>query len=1016
MQTVFWDTETRSAVSLRDCGAFIYAINLTTQILCLVFAINDGDPHLWLPGDPVPLVFLEIAGNPNNWQLVAHNYEFDRAILENVLIPRHGFPSIALQVQHCTQRLALANAYPAELDLLAQALGLPYRKDPAARKAMLAVSRPKAQRKRKADTVPIWDEDPAKLQLTYERCKLDVITMRAAWQSPKLRQLSDTERNYQIQDATINARGIRCDRAFTSAAQDLAVRERIAINLKLQELTHGTITSVDQPKRFLAAINARGHNMTTLNKRAVAQVLAGKPDDYVRQLLELRHTGARAAVNKFKRMLAYASPVDDRMRGTLRMYGAGPGRWAGLGPQLQNLKKNESKLPLTVVDSIRTGDRNGIAQYGNPLALLGDVSRAALCASPGMELKSGDFSAVESVVLAWLANERWKLTAYQTYQQTGDTKLEPYRVIARRMLNKPTDAKIDSAERQLGKAAELASGFGGSVGAWRRIVPHDPRSDDEIKAIIKQWRDAHPAICKFWKELARAIRVAIRTGQPILVAPAPQPPIVAAFADGNLTLTLPSGRAITYPEARLIPAKFEDAPSDVQFMDNARGQWKPYRGWFGTFVENVVQGAARDLLAAAIARFETRGINVVFHCHDEVTVEVPIGSLSDEEFLAILLKLPDWATGLPLSGKVHSGPHYLAPPEEPAQPLTAADTDAATLEAAIDSYIDDTREDIGPIDDPVQVERDDDEDFVANLADNVAPLTELVSLPLTPDHKVACPFHADVEPSCTIYPDHFHCFGCGERGSRLDWLMRVEGMTAAEAVTTIKEWPGAPAPVPQNGNDETEKLAFIKSIWTSAQPLLGSMAECYLDQTRHIDITKLPENIDRSLRLHPNCVFGPGTYLPCLIALMRDPLSDEPVGIQRIALKHANSKVEKIDRRMLGRAGVVKLWPAGSQLVVGEGLETVLAAATRIPYAGAPLVPAWAALSSIKLKMLPVIPGVEKLILLIDNDGNQEGQQAAAQVTACWRAQGRTVVPLMPSTPDTDFNDLILKEDANVLA
>src|SRR5262249_17994145 len=154
-------------------------------------------------------------------------------------------------------------------------------------------------------------------------------------------------------------------------------------------------------------------------------------------------------------------------------------------------------------------------------------------------LKSGDFSAIESVVLAWLSGETWKLIAYQTYQQTGDTTLEPYRVIARKMLHKPADAKINPAERQLGKAAELASGFGGSGGAWRRTAPNDPRSDGEIKAIIKQWRDAHPAVCKFWKDLARAIRVTTRTGQPILVVPAPQPLIVARFADGNLTLTLP---------------------------------------------------------------------------------------------------------------------------------------------------------------------------------------------------------------------------------------------------------------------------------------------------------------------------------------------------------------------------------------------------------------------------------------------------------------------------------------------
>jgi hypothetical protein len=350
--------------------------------------------------------------------------------------------------------------------------------------------------------------------------------------------------------------------------------------------------------------------------------------------------------------------------------------------------------------------------------------------------------------------------------------------------------------------------------------------------------------------------VAIRTGQPILVASAPQPPIVAAFADGNLTLTLPSGRAITYPEARFIPSKYEDAPPDIQFMDNARGQWKAYRGWFGTFVENIVQGTARDLLAAAIERFETSGVDVVFHCHDEVTVEVPIGSLPDPAFLEILLKPPAWAIGLPLGGKVHSGPHYLAPPEDPAQPI-AVDPDAATLEQAIDLYVDDVRTDVGPIDDPALVEREDDEDFVANLADNIAPLTELVSLPLTADNKVSCPFHEDAEPSCVIYPSHFYCYGCGEHGSRLDFLMRAEGMTAAEAVTVLKDWTGPQHATPQNGNGG-DRLAFIKEIWTSALPLRGSIAERYLDETRHIDTTKLPEDIHRCLRFHPRCVFGAG--------------------------------------------------------------------------------------------------------------------------------------------------------------
>src|SRR6516162_138364 len=191
------------------------------------------------------------------------------------------------------------------------------------------------------------------------------------------------------------------------------------------------------------------------------------------------------------------------------------------------------------------------------------------------------------------------------------------------------------------------------------------------------WRDEHPAIRAFWHDLAQAARVAIRIGRPILLAPAPRPPIIAAFDGYALTLTLPSGRAINYPGAHLTAnTRFEDGDPDIEFFDNARGQWKPDRAWFGTLAENVVQGTARDLLAAAIDRFEMRGIPVVFHCHDEVTVEILIGSLSDAEFLAILLELPDWAAGLPLGGKVHSGSHYLEAPKDPAVSKAEALVDA----------------------------------------------------------------------------------------------------------------------------------------------------------------------------------------------------------------------------------------------------------------------------------------------------------------------------------------------------
>jgi hypothetical protein len=163
-------------------------------------------------------------------------------------------------------------------------------------------------------------------------------------------------------------------------------------------------------------------------------------------------------------------------------------------------------------------------------------------------------------------------------------------------------------------------------------------------------------------------------------------------------------------------------------------------------------------------------------------------------------------------------------------------------------------------------------------------------------------------------------------------------------------------------------------------------------------------------------MFGHGPSLPCLIALMRDPVTDAPVGIQRTALQERDGQILKIERRMLGRIGVVKLWPASTDLVIGEGLETVLAAATRIPQNGQPLTPAWAALSTKNMAALPIVPGVQRLILLVDHDANQQGQMAAARVTARWRRHGRVVVPLMPPTTDTDFNDLVLMKDRDVTA
>ena len=259
--------------------------------------------------------------------------------------------------------------------------------------------------------------------------------------------------------------------------------------------------------------------------------LADQPEGFARELLILRQRGAYASTRKYKKLLEVADPVDHRIRDALRIYGAGPGRWSSVGTgQLQNLARNDRELPASLIDAVIAGDRDALARWGNPLQVVSAISRAALCAAPGQHLVCADFAAIELRVLAWLAGETWKLDAYRQFDKTGNKNIEVYRIVAARMLNKSIEA-ISTADRQKGKATDLACGYGGSIGALRRIVGDDGRSDEELQADVNLWRTAHPATRKLGRELARAIRVAIRIGQnrPILVAASPQPPLVVAF-------------------------------------------------------------------------------------------------------------------------------------------------------------------------------------------------------------------------------------------------------------------------------------------------------------------------------------------------------------------------------------------------------------------------------------------------------------------------------------------------------
>jgi DNA polymerase bacteriophage-type len=489
MPILFWDIETRSAASLEDAGAWRYAADFTTEILCVGYTIDDSEPQTWIPGETVPAEFTEVAGS-SEWLIVAHNYQFERAISTHILEPWFAWPKIPLERQRCTMTMALASALPGALERATRALGMPYQKDAEGSALMLRMARPCRPRKGDDRGGTYWVDGPDLRERLHLYCKHDVEAERVLFH--RLMPLSPSEQALWELDAVINARGFYTDVALAIAARDLAAIELANINAEIAELTDNEITTVNQVERIKAFVRRHGHTLENLTKRSVGAVLAQEPEDDVRQLLELRRQGARASTRKFDALLASVD-TDSRLRGTLRFHASSTGRWAGRQFQPQNLKRQEIENLDVAVDAILAGDLDRIGDLGAPLTVAGDIARAIICAAPGHVLIGADFSAIESRVLAWLADEEWKLETYRTFDQTGDPAFEPYCLVASQIL-KRTVTPEDEAGRAIGKICDLAFGFGGGLGAWRKFDSSDTYSDAEVGHFKRAYRHAHLSV------------------------------------------------------------------------------------------------------------------------------------------------------------------------------------------------------------------------------------------------------------------------------------------------------------------------------------------------------------------------------------------------------------------------------------------------------------------------------------------------------------------------------------------
>jgi DNA polymerase len=666
MPILHHDYETRSVLDIEEVGAWRYSQDPSTDVWGCAFAVDDGPIEWWRPGDPIPEPFVLAAQDPA-WLTCAYNDTFERLITRHITGPRYGFPLVPIERRRCLQASSLALALPGRLDKVAKALSLEPQKDAAGHRIMLQMARPRKPREDEDPNGIYWVDDPKKYEALKAYSKIDVEVERALYH--RIGLLPEAEQKLWELDAVINDRGIHLDGDLIEAAIGVSEQVKPALRAELAELTDGRVTSLDQHVKLKAWLNANGCPIDNIQADTIDEALKGNSiGAIVRRVLELRRDGAHAAVNKYQSMRAWRAN-DGRAHGTFRYHGASTGRWSAHGIQLQNLKRPDDIEDIgTAIELVRAGNIEEIRRtHSSPLPVIGNVVRGAVAAANGHELIAGDFSGVESRVTAWLCGETWKLEQWAKFDETGRAEDEPY------YINGIAFGLSPEIARGPGKTSDLAFGYGGSIPAWKKLAPEgDTSSDELILGRRDTWRTKHPMTVRFWGLVNRAAIRAVH--KPGTVRRCGM--LSFEMAGDFLFMTLPSGRKIAYPFPRLVENDRGDLA--VVYKDNQKGQWVDCRGgegaYHGTWMENAVSGIARDLFAWAMLRLENAGYPITIHVHDEIGGEIPIGFGSNEEYLRLLVELPEWAAGLPLSAKVRRGPRFckIGPPKT--SPLLAVES------------------------------------------------------------------------------------------------------------------------------------------------------------------------------------------------------------------------------------------------------------------------------------------------------------------------------------------------------
>jgi DNA polymerase bacteriophage-type len=653
MTTLWLDLETYSTVPIKH-GAHRYAEE--AEVLLVAVAV-DGEPtQVWdcTQGHADWRKRLQALINAAD-TVVIHNSAFDRTVL------RHCGVHVPLEKVEDTMVLALAHSLPASLGTLCDILGVPVdkAKDKSGKKLIQLFTKPcprnwKIRRATAETHADEWQE-------FIEYARLDVDAMRNIYGRIPRWNYTPSERHLWQLDQGVNDRGIAVDVDLAKAAIRAFRRASGSLATRAASLTGGAVPNTTQREKLLQYLRtSRGLELDDLTKATVETLLKGELDPLTRELLEIRQQASATSPAKYGALMDAAS-ADGRLRGTMQFCGAGrTGRDAGRIFQPQNLPRSPDWFDGDVQEQTIVAFKTDCEDilYDNVSERCAFAVRGCLVAAKGKKFAIADLSNIEGRVLAWMAGEEWKIEAFKAYDRGEGPDL--YKVTAGRILGKdPFD--VTKAERQTqGKVPELAGGYGGGLGAYRKMGgdTFNAMDDEEIMEIVHGWRRGHPATKKLWYDIEGAARAAVRAdGESFGVRGDMVRFDRMQGPDGvwYVRCRLPSGRYLCYRSMHIN----EDSKLVYEGMNQFTRKWELQETYYGKLVENIVQAVARDVFMTGMRRAEENDYPVVLRVHDELVCEVPDHKGYDAGTLAAMMSTnPSWSIGLPLSAAGFEGLRY----------------------------------------------------------------------------------------------------------------------------------------------------------------------------------------------------------------------------------------------------------------------------------------------------------------------------------------------------------------------